>query len=211
MDGDMAPLQKIVELAQKYECSVMIDEAHALGILGKNGRGLAEHLGVEEEIDIQMGTLSKAAGGLGAYCCGSEELISFLMNQARSFIYTTALPPSIAAALCVAMDIIQNDVHLRERLKHNTLYMKQTLLKMGLGVNQTEVPIIPLIVKESAIALEFSQKLLEQNVFVSAIRPPTVPQNSARLRLTVMGTHTQKDMDDCLAAIERTAKTLCLI
>jgi 8-amino-7-oxononanoate synthase len=211
MDGDTAPLKKIVELAQTYNCIVMIDEAHALGILGDHGRGLAEHLGVEDGIDIQMGTLSKAAGGLGAYVCGSEDLIEYIVNHARSFIYTTALPASMAEALSVAIDIIGGDVELRSRLKHNTFYMKQKLSAMGFDVNQTEVPIIPLIVQESSVALEFSQKLLEQNIFVSAIRPPTVPHNSARLRLTVMATHTQQDLDDCLTAIERTARALCLV
>ncbi len=195
MDGDIAPLDKIVELAQKYDCLVMIDEAHAFGIMGENGTGLAEYFCVSDQVDIQMGTLSKAAGSFGAYVCGSEKLIEFVLNKARSFIYTTGMPPSVAAASCKAVQIIQKDPDLRQRLWDNTRYVKAALERIGFDTMNSQTPIIPILVKDSSLALQFSMALLEENIFISAIRPPTVPQDTARLRLTVMATHQQSDLD----------------
>lgn len=211
MDGDIAPLDKITELAREYDCLVMIDEAHALGVMGKNGKGLAEHFGVEDRIDIQMGTLSKAAGSFGAYCCGSKELIEFLVNKARSFIYTTALPPAVAASARKAIEIIRDDPALRQKLWANTEYFKKAIVTMGFSTLFSQTPIIPIVVGESAVAVEFSRRLLEQGIFVSAIRPPTVPQNTARLRLTVMATHTRGDLDYVLRELEVIGRDLNLI
>ena len=211
MDGDIAPLDKIVALAEKYECWVMVDEAHGLGVLGKNGRGAAEHFDVEDKIDIQMGTLSKAAGSFGAYCCGSAKLIDYLINRARSFIYTTGMPPAIAAASMKAIEIIEQEPALRQRLWQNTEYLLQGLKKLGFDTLQTQTPIIPVVVKESEIAVQFSQKLFERGIFVSAIRPPTVPQHTARLRVTVMATHEKPDLDLVLTQFEAIGKELCLI
>jgi len=211
MDGDIAPLKEIVALAKKYNCLAMIDEAHALGVLGKNGRGLAEYFGVEKEIDIQMGTLSKAAGSFGAYCCGSKTLISFLINKARSFIYTTGLPPSVAAASFKAIEIIEDEPPRRIRLLDNADYLRRELIRMGFDTMDSQTPIIPVLVKGAAVAVEFSKHLFESGVFISAIRPPTVPQNTARLRLTVMATHTTEDLDFTLEQIKRIGKELCLI
>jgi len=211
MDGDIAPLDQVVALAKKHECWVMIDEAHALGVLGKTGKGLAEHFGVEDDIDIQMGTLSKAAGSFGAYCCGSKELIEVLINKARSFVYTTGMPPSVAAASIKAIEIIQQEEVLRAQLWSNTHFMRDGLKRLGFDTMDSVTPIIPIFVKESRVAVEFSKKLFEAGIFISAIRPPTVPQNTARLRLTVMATHTQADLDFVLAKIKDIGKSLCLI
>ena len=242
MDGDLAPLKAIVGLARKYECLVMIDEAHALGVFGEQGQGLAHHLGLEDKIDIQMGTLSKAAGSFGAYVCGSEELISFLINKARSFIYTTAMPPSTAAASKRAIEIIETDPYrsrespvvlrkqegddsrsmdeplfstssnnipsLRSQLWLNTGYLQQRLKALGFNTMDSQSPIIPILVKDSQKAVEFSKKLLEEGIFVSAIRPPTVPVNTARLRLTVTAAHTRKELDYLLRKLDRIGSDL---
>ena len=211
MDGDLAPLDQIVTLARKYNCLVMIDEAHALGVMGENGKGLAQYFGVENEIDIQMGTLSKGVGSFGAYCCGSSSLISYLINKARSFIYTTGMPPSTAAASLKALEIIKNTPQRRKQLWENTQCVHDALKNMGFDTMDSQTPIIPILVKESNIAVDFSKRLFEQGVFVSAIRPPTVPQNTARLRLTVMATHTQEQISYLLEQLEEIGKELCLI
>jgi len=211
MDGDIAPLDKIVGLAQKYEAMVMIDEAHALGVLGKNGRGAAEHFNLEDKIDIQMGTLSKAVGAFGAYCCGSTELISFLINHARSFIYTTGLPPAVCAASLKAIEIIEQQPQRRQQLWEKTNFFKESLKNMGFDTMNSQTPIIPILVKDSHLAVKFSRQLLEQGIFVSAIRPPTVPMNTARLRVTVMATHARENLDRALEQFRKIGRELCLI
>lgn len=211
MDGDFAPLDKIVELAQEHQCIVMIDEAHALGVMGKKGKGLAEHFGVEKDIDIQMGTLSKAAGSFGAYCCGSKLLISYLINKARSFIYTTGMPASTAAASMRAIEIIERDEETRKKLLDNARYMRAQINLIGFDTLRSQTPIIPIMVKDSQKAVEFSNRLFEAGIYVSAIRPPTVPANTARLRLTVMATHAKKQLDFALDKLQIIGKDLCLI
>jgi 8-amino-7-oxononanoate synthase len=211
MDGDIAPLDKIVALARKYDCMVMIDEAHGLGVMGKNGKGLAEHFGVENEIDIQMGTLSKAAGSFGAYCCGSQRLISFLVNKARSFVYSTAMPPSVAAASLKAIEIMQTEPWRREQLWKNTQAMRQKLKDAGFDIMASQTPIIPILVRDPKVAVEFSGRLFKENIFISAIRPPTVPPNTARLRLSIMATHTPEDLDRVMDQCKKIGKDLCLI
>ena len=208
MDGDIAPLDKICELAKKYECSVMIDEAHAFGVMGPNGEGLAKHFGVEQQIDIQMGTLSKAVGSFGAYCCGSGKLIALLINKARSFIYTTALPPMIAAASIKAIDIIEENRKLRQLLWDNAKYVNEALKGIGLDTMNSQTPIIPVLLKSSKLALEFSERLLASGIYISAIRPPTVEKNMARLRLTVMATHRKEDLDHLIQQIKIIAAKL---
>ncbi len=201
MDGDIAPLDKIVALAKKYDCLVMVDEAHALGVLGENGKGVVEYFGLQDQVDIQMGTFSKAVGSFGAYCCGRKMLIECLVNKARSFIYTTGLPPSIAAASCEGIRIIEDDQQRRQQLWENTRYFVKRVKEMGFETLNTETPIVPIVVKEAELAVQFSKVLYEQGLFVAAIRPPTVPQGTSRLRVTIMATHTQEDLDRLLAAL----------
>ncbi|MBU0467561.1 MAG: 8-amino-7-oxononanoate synthase [Candidatus Omnitrophica bacterium] len=208
MDGDIAPLDKICELAKKYDCSVMIDEAHAFGVMGEKGEGLAKHFGVEQEIDVQMGTLSKAVGSFGAYCCGSNKLISLLINKARSFIYTTAMPPMIAAASIKAIDIIEENSKLRKLLWDNTKYVNEALKRIGLDTMNTQTPIIPVLLKSSKLAVDFSERLFDAGIYISAIRPPTVEKNMARLRLTVMATHRKEDLDHLIQQIKTIAADL---
>lgn len=198
MDGDIANLKEIVRLAKQYEAYVMVDEAHSFGIFGTNGAGLVEQEGLSDQVDIQMGTLSKAAGCFGAYVVGSRLLCDYLVNHARSFIYTTAIPPNLAAAASVAIDIMAQDRPRRIKVLENANYLRAGLAKLGFDTLNSTTPIIPVILKDAARALTVSKQLLEQGIFVQAIRPPTVPANTARLRVTVMATHTKDDLDKLL-------------
>ncbi len=198
MDGDRANLKEIVRLAKRYEASVMVDEAHGFGVLGEHGGGLVEEEGLSKEIDIQMGTLSKAAGCFGAYVAGSSLLCEYLINHSRSFIYTTALPPSLAAAASKAIDILSEDKARRTKLLENAAYLRQGLKELGFDTLNSSTPIIPIVLKDAKKALAASKYLMEQGIFVQAIRPPTVPINTARLRVTVMATHTKEDLERLL-------------
>jgi 8-amino-7-oxononanoate synthase len=201
MDGDRAPLKEIVDLAKRYEAMVMVDEAHALGVLGEHGSGLVEELALEGQVDIQMGTLSKAAGSFGAYACGSKVLREYLINKSRSFIYTTAMPPAMAQASRAALKIISQEGNLRRQLELNANYLRTQVQGMGFDTMNSSTPIIPILVKDPSKAVAMSQRLLEEAVFVQAIRPPTVPIRSARIRLTVTATHTREDLDKLLNAL----------
>ena len=201
MDGDRAPLKEIFDLAGRYEVMTMVDAAHAFGVLGKRGSGLVEELSLEGQVDIQMGTLSKAAGSFGAYACGTKVLRDYLINKSRSFIYTTAMPPSLAQASRAALQIIHQADSLRRQLQLNANYLQRELGVLGFDTMNSSTPIIPILVKDSLQAVSMSKRLLEQGIFVQAIRPPTVPMGTARLRLTVMATHTQEDLEQLLNAL----------
>lgn len=205
MDGDVAPLKAIVDLAKQYEAFVYVDEAHGFGVLGEHGGGLVEELGLENDIDISMGTLSKAAGCFGAYVAGDKSLRDYLINHARSFIYTTSMPPAMAQAALAAVQLIadKNQGGIRRaQLRHNAKYLRSGLKAMGFDCMNSTTPIIPILVKDSSRALALSRQLFDQGIYVSAIRPPTVPINGARLRITVMATHTQEDLDILLRAMK---------
>jgi 8-amino-7-oxononanoate synthase len=201
MDGDRAPLKEIVDLARRYEAMIMVDEAHAFGVLGRHGSGLVEELSLEGQVDIQMGTLSKAAGCFGAYACGTRVLRDYLINKSRSFIYSTAMPPLLAEASRTALQIIREGSQLRRKLQENADYLRRELEVRGFDTMNSSTPIIPILVKDPLKAVAMSKLLLEQGIFVQAIRPPTVPMGTARLRLTVMATHTQEDLDHLLNAL----------
>jgi len=203
MDGDKAPLKEIVELAARYEAMVMVDEAHAFGVLGASGGGLVEELGLGAQVDIQMGTLSKAAGCFGAYACGTKVLREYLINKSRSFIYTTAMPPALAQAARVALKIIVEGNQLRRNLQENARYLRTKLQVIGFNTMNSSTPIIPVLVKDPLAAVDMSKRLLQQGIFVQAIRPPTVPMGTARLRLTVTATHTKDDLDQLLNALRK--------
>ena len=203
MDGDRAPLKDIVDLARRYEAMVMVDEAHAFGVLGACGGGLVEELALGGQVDIQMGTLSKAAGCFGAYACGTKILQEYLINKSRSFIYTTAMPPAWAHAARTALQIIRQESQLRRQLQANADYLRAEFQRMGFDTMNSSTPIIPILVKDPLRAVAMSRQLLQQGIFVQAIRPPTVPMGTARLRLTVMATHTQEDLDQLLNALKK--------
>lgn len=213
MDGDIAPLKELIELVEHYDCMLMIDEAHATGVLGENGRGALEHLGLEHKKEniIQMGTLSKALGGFGAYVCASTSLIDYLINTSRAFIYTTALPPSLCAAGIKALEIIQHEPRLRLRLQDNIQSFRQCLRTIGFEVSDDPTPIIPLMTKEPDVTMEFSRKLFDKGIFVQGIRPPTVPNGACRLRLTLMATHRIEELHPALEVIQNIAKALHVV
>jgi 8-amino-7-oxononanoate synthase len=202
MDGDRSPLLDIVRLGGRYGAMVMVDEAHALGVLGRHGAGLAQELGIGSAVDIQMGTLSKAAGCFGAYACGTKLLREYLVNKSRAFIYTTAMPPAIAEASRTALRIIVDSPHLRHKLQEDSDYVRGKLKSFGFDTMASSTPIIPVLLKDSSQAVEASRRLLEQGIFVQAIRPPTVPPGTARLRLTVTAAHTRADLDRLISVLK---------
>ncbi len=195
MDGDHAPLRAILELATEHDATVLVDEAHATGVFGASGSGLLEHLGLCGQTAVQVGTLGKALGCAGAFVAASDEITRLLVNRARSFIYTTALSPLVVAAADAALDIVASEPERRARLRRMADALRRRLRALGFAIPAGEGPIIPVLAGESACALAWSAALLERGVFVQAIRPPTVPPGTARLRVTLMATHTDEDLD----------------
>ena len=202
MDGDIAPLPEICALAERYDATVMVDDAHSFGILGKTGGGTTEHFGLENRGVIQMGTLSKAIGGLGGYVAGSAVLIDFLINRARSFIFTTGLPPATLAGASAAIDVIRSTPELRQRLLSNALLLKNALLERGFQLLPSRTPILPLMLGAVEVATEFAEALFSHGVYAPAIRPPTVPEGTSRLRLSVMASHTTEDLEAAVEGFE---------
>lgn len=195
MDGDLAPLREIVELADKYGATVLVDDAHGAGVLGENGRGSLEHLGAENPSVIQMGTLGKAFGAFGAYAAGGEKLRELLVNKARPFIYTTSLPPSICAAAMAAIEVTQREPWRRKKVVQNAALMREELNKEGFDTLKSSTQIIPVVIGDAEKTMAISRKLLARGLFVQGIRPPTVPENSSRLRLTITAGHTDEDIE----------------
>lgn len=196
MDGDLARLAELVALKKEFAALLMVDDAHGTGALGDTGRGSAELFDVMTEIDIQMGTFGKALGSFGAYVAASREVVDYLINRARSFIFSTSLPPSVLAASLAALDLVDSEegVTLREKLSDNASFFRSALQKAGFSTMRSETQVIPVFVGEAGPTMEFSRQLLEAGIFVQGIRPPTVPAGSCRLRCTVMATHTRDDL-----------------
>lgn len=197
MDGDIAPLKELAALKKEFNALLMVDDAHATAVMGRHGRGSADLLGVSGDIDIQMGTLGKGLGSFGAYVAGSRELIEYLMNSSRSFIFSTSLPPAALAASITAIEIATSAEgdDLRSRLEANRGLFAGLLETAGLNTMGSRTQIIPVMVGEAAETMNFSRALLEEGIFVQGIRPPTVPAGSCRLRCTVMAVHTPADLE----------------
>ncbi len=194
MDGDVAPLEDIVELARRYDARVLVDEAHATGVLGPGGRGSVAAAGLSGEVDVVVGTLGKALGSYGAYVCCSDEMGRYLVNTARTLIFSTApAPPSVAAALA-ALELLQEQPRQIERLLLNSHTLRVALADEGFHIEASETQIVPLLIGSSRLSMEFCERALTRGVFAQAIRPPTVPEGSARLRLTAMATHKQGEL-----------------
>jgi glycine C-acetyltransferase len=213
MDGDLAPLRDIVALKKAYDALLMVDDAHGTGVLGRSGRGSAELCGAMAEIDIQMGTFGKALGSFGAYVASSREIVHMLINRARSFIFSTSLPPAVLATSLAALDLVDSPegAELRERLTTNANLFRGALQAAGCDTMGSVTQIVPIFVGEAGPAMEFSRLLLEEGVFVQGIRPPTVPAGSCRLRCTVMATHTADDLTRAAEVIAKTGKRLGII
>ena len=211
MDGDITPLREILHLADRYDAMVYLDDAHATGVLGVHGGGTADFFHLSSPRLIQMGTFSKALGGLGGFIAGSQTLIRYLINKARSFIYTTALPPSVLASAHSAIALIEKDPSFREKLWKNRAYFHEKAISLGFDTLSSETPIIPILIGESKKALAFSRRLLEKEVYLTAIRPPTVAEGTARLRITLTANHTKAQIDTLLNQLEIIGKELRLI
>lgn len=211
MDGDLAPLPDLLTLCRQHDATLVIDDAHGTGVMGKNGQGTIEHCGVNPRDVIQMGTLSKAIGTGGGYVAGTAALKDYLINTAKAFIYTTAQPPAIAAAASAAIRIIQNEPARRERLRTNRNALHAALTGLGFQLTETQSPILPIIVKSPERAMEMSQALYKAGIYVPAIRPPTVPKHSSRLRLTVSSEHTEEQLDNVVTSLEKAGRALRVI
>jgi 8-amino-7-oxononanoate synthase len=210
MDGDIAPLTEIVELAKIYGARVMVDEAHATGALGPGGRGAVAQAGLEDEVDVVVGTLGKALGSYGAYVCADEEMIRYLVNTARSLIFSTAPgPPAVAGALA-ALELLQERPHRVERLRGNARTLRRALAAEGFPIEESDMHIVPLIVGDERAAMRLCQDSIEEGIFAQAIRPPTVASGTSRLRLTVMASHTASELQKAATVLGRLTRELSL-
>jgi glycine C-acetyltransferase len=216
MDGDIGPVDKLAALAEKYGAIMMVDDAHASGVLGRNGRGSVDHFGMHGKVDVQVGTLSKAIGSLGGYVCGSRDLIDYLYHRARPFLFSTSHPPSVAATCIAAFDILEREPERIMRLWSNTRYFQGELKRIGFNIGgvttpATETPITPIIIGEGRTAMEFSRELFYEGVMATGIAFPTVPEGKARIRAILTSEHTKAQLDQALETFERVAKRLQIL
>jgi len=216
MDGDIGPLPALCELAEKYGAIMMVDDAHASGVLGRNGRGTIDHFHVHGRVDVQVGTLSKAIGALGGYVCGSKDLIDYLYHRARPFLFSTSHPPSVAATCIAAFDVLEQEPERMERLWDNTQYWKKELGNLGFnigGVNTppSETPITPIILGDGKLTMEFSRELFKEGVLGTGIAFPTVPEGKARVRTIMTATHTRDELQQALEVLKRVGKRMGIL
>ena len=216
MDGDIGPVDKLADLCEKYGAIMMVDDAHASGVLGRNGRGSVDHFGCTQRVDVQVGTLSKAIGALGGYVCGSRDLIDYLYHRARPFLFSTSHPPSVAATCIAAFDLLENEPERIERLWSNTKYFQAQLKSAGFNIGgvttpATETPITPIILGDGRKTMEFSRALFEKGVMATGIAFPTVPEGKARIRCIMTSEHTREQIDRALEVMTSTAKSAGLL
>jgi 8-amino-7-oxononanoate synthase len=211
MDGDLAPLSEIAGLCRRYDALLLVDEAHATGCLGPSGRGLVAHLGLEKDATLTMSTLSKALGGFGAFVTGKSLLIEYLINVCRGFIFTTALPPTVMAASLAALGVLEREPEMVERLQANGGQLRRGLQELGFDTLGSETHIIPVLVGRSDRAMEMAANLRREGIFAVPIRPPTVPMGAARIRVSVMATHTLSDLEFAIEAFEKVGKRIGII
>jgi glycine C-acetyltransferase len=216
MDGDIGPVGELAALAEKYGAIMMVDDAHASGVLGRNGRGSVDHFNAHGKVDVQVGTLSKAIGALGGYVCGSRDLIDFLYHRARPFLFSTSHPPSVAATCIAAFDILENEPERIERLWSNTHYFKQQLAAAGFDIGgrttpASETPIIPIILGDGRKTMDFSRELFANGLMATGIAFPTVPEGKARIRIIMTSEHTRGQLDQALETLTTTAKRMSIL
>ncbi|HUL74196.1 MAG TPA: glycine C-acetyltransferase [Vicinamibacterales bacterium] len=211
MDGDLGVLPELCALAEEFGCIMMVDDAHASGVFGKNGRGTIDHFGMHGRVDIQVGTLSKAIGSLGGYVAGSQTLIEFLYHRARPFLFSTSHPPSVAATCIAALDILEQEPQIIERLWDNTRFFKAGLVKLGFNTGLSQSPITPVIAGEGSRAMKLSDRLFEEGVFAQGIAFPTVARDKARVRTIVTAAHTKDELQFALDKFAKVGKELGLI
>ena len=216
MDGDIGPLPGLCDAAEKYGAIMMVDDAHASGVLGKNGRGTIDHFKVHGRVDIQVGTLSKAIGALGGYVCGSRHLIDFLYHRARPFLFSTSHPPSVAATCIAAFEVLENEPERIEKLWENTRFWKKELGLLGFDIGgkttpQSETPITPIIIGDGKLTMDFSRELFQEGVLGTGIAFPTVPEGKARIRTIVTATHTREQLQKALEVLQSVGKKMKVI
>jgi glycine C-acetyltransferase len=211
MDGDIAPLPAIVDVAEEHDAAVMVDDAHASGVLGRNGRGTVDHFGLHGRVAIQVGTLSKAMGVLGGYVAGPLALREMLIQRGRPFLFSTSHPPAVAAACLAAVRVLEEEPELIERLWANTRRFKDGLRSLGFDTGVSETPITPVLVGDSALAIRFADRLLDEGVWATSVVFPTVPLDGARLRTIVTAAHTDDELDACLGAFGRVGRELGVV
>ena len=211
MDGDVAPIVGLVELAHRFDCRLMVDEAHATGAIGPGGRGSVAAAGLESEVDVVVGTLGKALGSYGAYVCGSKVLVDYLINVARPFIFSTAPAPPVVAAAAAALELLEENPHRVERLQANARAIREALEAEGLAVGGSDTQILPVVVGDPDLTVRLCDRALERGVFAQGIRPPTVPEGTSRLRLTTMATHRPAELLRAAKVIGNAAHELGLL
>src|SRR5712672_2168878 len=216
MDGDIGPLPALCDVADKYGAIMMVDDAHASGVLGRNGRGTIDHFNVHGRVDVQVGTLSKAIGAIGGYVCGSRDLIEFLYHRARPFLFSTSHPPSVTATCIAAFDVLEQEPERIERLWKNTKFFKKELGNLGFNIGgkntpASETPITPIIIGDGKLTMDFSRELFKEGVFATGIAFPTVPEGKARIRTIMSSEHTQPQMEKALEVLRRVAKRMGIL
>ncbi len=211
MDGNIAPLPEIVELAEKYDALIMVDDAHASGVLGENGRGTVNHFGLDGRVHIQVGTLSKAIGVLGGYVATSQTLKEYLIHKGRPFLFSTSHPPAVTAACDAAVDVLLEEPELIQKLWDNTKFFKDGLTKLGFDTGISKTPITPVMIGDDALTHKFSDELFKEGVFAQGIVFPTVPKGKARIRTIVTAEHSKEELQEALDAFERAGKTLGIL
>lgn len=216
MDGDIGPVDKLCDVADKYGAIMMVDDAHASGVLGRNGRGSVDHFHCTQRVDVQVGTLSKAIGALGGYVCGSRDLIDYLYHRARPFLFSTSHPPSVAASCIAAFDLLESEPERIERLWSNTRYFKEQLTQAGFDVGgrttpASETPITPIIIGDGRKTMDFSRVLFDAGLMATGIAFPTVPEGKARIRTIMTSEHTREQINQALEILRSTAKKMNLL
>jgi glycine C-acetyltransferase len=216
MDGDIGPLPALCDLAEKYGAIMMVDDAHASGVLGRNGRGTIDHFKMHGRVDIQVGTLSKAIGALGGYVCGTHDLIDFLYHRARPFLFSTSHPPSVAATCIAAFDVLESEPERIEKLWENTRFWKRELGLLGFDIGgkstpASETPITPIIIGDGKLTMDVSRELFKEGVLGTGIAFPTVPEGKARIRTIVTATHTEDELQQALEVLKRVGKRMGIL
>jgi len=211
MDGDLAPLPEIVELAEKYNAMVMVDDAHGEGVLGSHGRGIVDHFELHGRVDIEIGTLSKAFGVLGGYIAGKKELIEYLKQKARPFLFSSPLSPADTAAALEATKILQESDERVKKLWDNAKYFKEEMKKLGFDTGESETPITPVMLYDAKLSTQFSKELFEEGIFAQSIGYPTVPKGKARIRVMISAVHTKEDLNFALEKFEKVGKKLGVV
>ena len=211
MEGDISNLPEITRLAEKYEALVMVDDAHALGVIGELGKGTADHFGLTDSVDLIMGTFSKSLASVGGFIASTSEIVNYLKHHSRPMIFSASIPPSAAAAAIAALEIIQKEPERQEALWSNTAYLAKALQDLGFDINTSETPIIPIYIRDNYLTFQFTQLLFEEGIFVNPVVSPAVRSDSSLVRMSLMATHTRNQLDEAISKIEKVANRLNIL